>query len=161
MSKKVLNYAGKRPMLLALIMSTLTLGLLFSGWLTPPAAKAQAGGGNPPPNNENTNCPNYTTNVTVTCPTMTNGFGLSPMSFCVYYKDPLPDPGWGGGFPPGATPGSVITTITETCSNTVSSTTNQITYSFFWYYDIPNKPTGILSPGVHTSPTIWGGYNII
>ncbi len=55
MSKKVLNYAGKRPMLLALIvMATLTLGLLFSGWLTP--ARAQQGDGNPPPNQEATNC---------------------------------------------------------------------------------------------------------
>ena len=57
MSKKVLNYAGKRPMLLALtIMATLTLGLLFSGWLTPTTGRAQ-GGPNPPPNQENTNCP--------------------------------------------------------------------------------------------------------
>ena len=58
MSKKVLNYAGKRPMLLALIvMATFTLGLLFSGWLTPTPGRAQQNPPNPQPNGENTNCP--------------------------------------------------------------------------------------------------------
>ena len=45
MSKKVLKIAGRRPMLLALlIMATITIGLLFSGWLTPTPTKAQNGG---------------------------------------------------------------------------------------------------------------------
>jgi hypothetical protein len=43
MSKKILKLAGRRPMLLVIIvMATLTLGLLFSGWLTPMPIKAQA-----------------------------------------------------------------------------------------------------------------------
>ena len=50
-------------MLLGLIMATLALGLLFSGWLAPMPGKAQSGGGNPPPNNENTNCDNPTTSL--------------------------------------------------------------------------------------------------
>ena len=49
-------------MLLAiLVMATLTLGLLFSGWLTPTPSQAQgAGGGDPPTHQENTNCDNPT-----------------------------------------------------------------------------------------------------
>jgi hypothetical protein len=59
MSKKVLKLAGRQPMLLALIvMATFTLGLLFSGWLTPTPGKAQPSQPNPPPNVEgvNTSC---------------------------------------------------------------------------------------------------------
>jgi len=58
MSKKVLKLAGRRPMVLALfVMATLTVSLLFSGWLTPTPSRAQGTGGpNPPPSNENTNC---------------------------------------------------------------------------------------------------------
>ncbi len=57
MSEKVLKLAGKRPiMLVVLVMATLTLGLLFSGWLTPTTSRAQVGDGNPPPSHENTNC---------------------------------------------------------------------------------------------------------
>jgi hypothetical protein len=59
MSKKVLKLAGRQPMLLALIvMATFTLGLLFSGWLTPTPGKAQPNQPNPPPNVEgvNTSC---------------------------------------------------------------------------------------------------------
>jgi hypothetical protein len=44
MSKKVLKLTGQRPMLLAIIMATLTLGLLFSGWFTPTSLQAQTGG---------------------------------------------------------------------------------------------------------------------
>ncbi len=44
-------------MLLALIvMATLTLGLLFSGWLTPTPGRAQQGAAEPQPSHENTNC---------------------------------------------------------------------------------------------------------
>ena len=44
-------------MLLALtIMATLTLGLLFSGWLTPTSGRAQQTPPNPPTGTENTNC---------------------------------------------------------------------------------------------------------
>jgi hypothetical protein len=59
MSKKVLKLAGRRPMLLALIvMATVTLGLLISGWLTPAPLRAQGTGGqNPVTGDEITNCP--------------------------------------------------------------------------------------------------------
>jgi hypothetical protein len=63
MSKKVLNYAGRRPMLLALIMATTILGLLFSGWFTPTPGRAQNGSGNPQPNNESTNCDTPTKSI--------------------------------------------------------------------------------------------------
>jgi len=67
MSKKVLKLAGKRPMLLAaIIMATFTLGLLFSGWLTPShlrASGATYSDPTSPPNNENTNCDNPTNYV--------------------------------------------------------------------------------------------------
>src|SRR5665213_711117 len=57
MSKKVLKLAGRRPMLLALIvMATLALGIVFSGWLTPTRLKAQQGGGNGGSNDESTDC---------------------------------------------------------------------------------------------------------
>ncbi len=155
MSKKVLKYAGRRPMLLALIMATLTLGLLFSGWLTPTPGKAQQGPLNPPPNveNTNTNCPNYTTNVVVSFPGITNGEVLVPLSFCVPLGNPLPDPTWAS--QPGATLGSVVTTITETCSNVVTSTTNSISYSFAWsYQNPPGKPPIPTSAGVYSATAI-------
>ena len=136
-------------MLLALLMATAILSLLFSGWLTPPTAKAQTGGGNPPPNNENTNCPNYTTNVASSCPAITNGEDLAPLTFCVELGNALPDPTWSS--QPGATPGQVVTTITETCSNTVNSTTNPVTYSFSWHYQNP--------PGKPAKPTTAGTYS--
>ena len=57
MSKKMLKIASRRPMLLALIvMATLTLGLLFSGWFTPTPGRAQQGGGNGGSNGENPDC---------------------------------------------------------------------------------------------------------
>jgi hypothetical protein len=136
MSKRVLKMAGRRPILLALIMATLTLGLLFSGWLMPISVKAQAGGGNPASGNENTNCPNYTTNVVPSCPSIINHGSLAPMTFCVKLGDPLPDPTYTPGT---ATAGSVTTTITETCSNTVTTSTAPVSYSFSWYYS-PAKP---------------------
>jgi hypothetical protein len=76
MSKKVLNYAGKRPMLLAiLVMATFTLGLLFSGWFTPTAVRAQTGGGNPTPNVE-TNCGPQSNGSCVECGPYTNAWTL-------------------------------------------------------------------------------------
>jgi len=94
-------------MLLVLIMATLTLGLLFSGWLTPTPGKAQAGGGNSPPNNENTNCPNYTTNVVVSCPTVNTLGTINPTSFCVNQGSELPDPTYVSGT---STDGGKVTT---------------------------------------------------
>jgi hypothetical protein len=151
MSKKVLNYAGRRPMLLALIMATLTLGLLFSGWFTPTPGRAQAGGGNPSSNNENTNCPNYTTNVVPSCPSIINHGSITPLSFCVNQGDSLPDPTYTPGTATAG--GNVVTTITETCSNTVTASTNPVNYSFSWYYK-PKKPKGKLAPGIYSRPAI-------
>jgi hypothetical protein len=155
MSEKVLKLAGRRPILLGLIiMATITIGLLFSGWLAPTPGRAQNGGGNPSSANENTNCPNYTYTTNTTCPSITNGMSLAPMIFCVKFGDPLPDPSWASN-PPGATPGSVVITTTETCSNVVTSATNAITYGFGWFYGGPGKPTAP-TPGTYTSPSIWG-----
>jgi hypothetical protein len=57
MSKKVLKLAGRQPMLLALlVMATFTVGLLFSGWLTPTPGTAQPNQPNPQPNVEATDC---------------------------------------------------------------------------------------------------------
>ena len=123
-------------MLLAILaMATLTLGLLFSGWLTPTPGKAQGtGGGNPPSNNENTNCPNYTYSTNISCPVITNNGAISTNYFCVdsssYPGSPIVLPLPSLTTAPSATDGSVIITTTETCSNTATSSTNTITLSF-------------------------------
>jgi len=148
-----MKLAGRHPMMLAMIMATLTIGLLFSGWLTPIISMAQTGGGNPSPGNENTNCPNYVTNVDVSCPAITNGEVLTPLTFCVELGKSLPDPGWES--QPGAIPGQVVTTITETCSNTVTSSTNPINYSFSWHYqDPPGKPATPTTAGTYSATAI-------
>jgi hypothetical protein len=128
MSKKVLKIAGRRPMLLALIMATITIGLLFSGWLAPTPGRAQTGGGNPPPGGENTNCPNYIYSTNVTCPSVSNNRAIAPTTFCVNEGTSLPLPQLVTS--PAASTGSIIITTTETCSNIVISTTNPVTYSF-------------------------------
>ena len=159
MSKKVLNYAGKRPMLLALIMATLTLGLLFSGWLTPTPSKAEGtGGGDPPTRNENTNnCPNYVTNLpTVVCPSVTNNGALLATDFCVNQGDAVPP------WPtlvasPGASLGQIINSTTETCSGVTTYTTNNISYSFsgLKYRDGNGPPDGNSSPNRY-----WANYYV-
>ena len=58
-----MELAGRRRMLLALIMATVTLGLLFSGWFTPTPGLAQQGTGNPQPNIETINCDKPSTNI--------------------------------------------------------------------------------------------------
>ena len=58
-------------MLLALIMATLTLGLLFSGWLTPTPTRAQTGQSNPQSNVETTNCVASSTSTNCTEATVT------------------------------------------------------------------------------------------
>jgi hypothetical protein len=150
MSKKVLKLAGQQPMLLAVIMAAITITLLFSNsGPVPTVSHAQTSSTNPPPNIEITNCPSYTTNLDVSCPAITNGEDLAPLTFCVELGNTLPDPTWVS--QPGATPGQVVTTITETCSNTVSSTTNPVTYSFSWHYQTP--------PGKPAKPTTAGRYS--
>ncbi len=129
MSKKMLKFAGQRRTWLALIMATVTLGLLFAGWLTPTRSKADNGGPNPPPNQENTpNCPNYTYTTNTSCPSVTNYGTLGPMSFCMDKGSAVPYPSLI--IPPGATTGNEIVTTTETCSNTVTYSTNNVTYGF-------------------------------
>ena len=78
MGKKVLNYAGRRPILLALIMATLTLGLLFSGWLTPTPVKAQNGSQNPQPNAENCDNPTTTTNCAASAQLVLSNVVINP-----------------------------------------------------------------------------------
>lgn len=82
MSKKVLKLAGRRPILLALfVMATLTLGLLFSGWLTPTPGKAQQGKeADPTPSQETTNCVVFSTKTT--CSEASVGFTASNPVVC-------------------------------------------------------------------------------
>ena len=103
-----------------------------------------------PNHNENTNCPNYVTNVAPNCPSIINHGVLTPMSFCVKQGDPLPDPTYTSGT---ATAGNVVTTITETCANTATISTNPVSYSFYWNY-YPPKPTGNLTPGTYSCQAI-------
>jgi hypothetical protein len=83
MSEKVLKLARRRPMLLALIvMATITIGLLFSGWLTPAPTKAQPNQPDPTPNAETTNCvtSSVTTNCTEATVTLSN---VPPVTVCI------------------------------------------------------------------------------
>ena len=83
MSKKALNIASKRPMLLALIvMATITIGLLFSGWLAPVPIKAQNNDSDPNSDVETTNCvqASITTNSTEATVTLTN---VPPIIICL------------------------------------------------------------------------------
>ena len=137
------------------VLALFAAAFILATLITPSTLHAQQGGGGGGRGNENSNCPSYTTNVAPSCPSITNGMSLSPMSFCVKLGDDLPDPSW---TPPGpgATPGSVVTTITETCSNTVTSSTNNVSYSFGWHYDAPGKPPKPTTAGTVTSPICWG-----
>jgi hypothetical protein len=79
MSEKVLKYAGRRSMLLALIiMPTITIGLLFSGWLAPVPIKAQNGGSNPQSNEENPGCVATTNAWSGDAPTVITNGSVSP-----------------------------------------------------------------------------------
>ena len=155
MSKKVLNYAGKRPMLLALtIMATLTLGLLFSGWLTPTTGRAQ-GGPNPPPNQENTNtnCVEHGpyTNCSPNCGSVTDNGTLTNTSLCVQQGGTLPYPDWL--VEPTISAGSIVSTVTYDCTDTVTKTTNTVTYTISAFGFNPPEPydTANASLGDHTS----------
>jgi len=136
-------------MLLALIvMATITLGLLFSGWLTPTPGRAQQGGGGGGSSNENTNCPNYTYTTNVSCPSITNTPVITTPSLCLKVGDPVPDPSYAPS--PGASSGGIVITTTETCSNTVTYSTNAITYTFGKIYYNPVKPSGLIA-GTYSS----------
>jgi hypothetical protein len=154
MSKKVLNYAGRRPMLLALIMATAILGLLFSGWLTPTPGRAQSGGGNPQPNQENTNCVATTNAWTGSCPSIvTNGL-VSPTTIyqCGVTGPEMPT----NIVVPVYSPTNIFTqviTYDKTNCTPVTNTEN-ITYSvsgYFWtnfsspYTSMPSKVTNSFS----------------
>jgi len=136
-------------MLLALIlMATLVLGIVFSGWLTPTPGRAQQGGGGGGSNNENTNCPNYTYTTNVFCPSITNTPVITTPSLCLKVGDPVPDPSYAPS--PGASSGGIVITTTETCSNTVTYSTNAITYTFGKIYYNPVKPSGLIA-GTYSS----------
>lgn len=128
MSKKVLNYAGQRPMLLAiLVMATLALGLLFSGWLTPTSAKAQHAMASPQPKKENTNdC--FTANATTTCSggaVIFTNTTATPLTNCLYT-------GFSASTTEIKSSGSSIITYTctnssgQTCTNCSPPQTNEI-----------------------------------
>jgi hypothetical protein len=86
MSEKVLKLAGKRPMLLAIIvMATFTLGLLFSGWLTPTRGNAQQNPPDPTPTQEN--CAASTNVLSGTCPAVVANSLVSPTSIIVCYSN--------------------------------------------------------------------------
>jgi hypothetical protein len=71
--------AGRRPILLALIiMATVTIGLLLSGWLTPAPGRAQPGQPDPTPGVENTNCIATTNAWSGTCPAIITNSSVSP-----------------------------------------------------------------------------------
>ncbi len=81
MSKKVLKLAGKRPILLALIiLATFALGIIFSGWLTPTPSKAQQYAADSTPSQETTNC--EVASTTTTCSEGSVSFALYGASDC-------------------------------------------------------------------------------
>jgi hypothetical protein len=84
MSKKVLKLAGRQPMLLALIvMATFTIGLLFSGWLTPMPGKAQPNQQNPQPNVETTNCVTASTTTNCEAEAIVTLSNIPPIMVCL------------------------------------------------------------------------------
>ncbi len=102
------------------------------------------------------NCkPSKATNVTSSCPQLTDSGALSATSFCVDEGDPMPP------WPvlvrlPQATTGEVVTTITTIatdCSTTVDSKTNTVTYKFsaLKHRNGNGPPDGNSSPGSYWS----------
>ena len=67
-------------LLVIIVMATLTLGLLFSGWFTPTPGRAQSGGGDPSPSNVNTNCVATTSVWSGNCPSNVTSGSVSPTS---------------------------------------------------------------------------------
>ena len=158
MSKKVLKLAGKRPMLLALIiMATLTLGLLFSGWLTPTPGKAQTGGGNPQPNNENTNCVEHGPHWgswSGSCPSIVTNGSVSPTSInqCGVDAPTMPT----NIVVPVYNSQQWQQTGTYDCTNTVSTNTETISYSvsgYQWDPPLPGTITNTFSSTVYVNVT--------
>ncbi len=137
-------------MLLALlIMATITIGLLFSGWLAPVPIKAQTSGPDPSSGDENTNCPNYTYSTNASCPSITDYGAINATSFCVAKGKTVPMPTLVEN--PAASDGSVIITTTETCSNIVTYTSNDVSYTFSDLQYDPASPTTNSSAGTYTS----------
>jgi len=139
-------------MLLALIvMTTFTLGLLFSGWLTPTTGKAQPNQPNPPPNQETTNCIENgpTTNVLANCGSVIDNGTLTNTDLCVQQGGTLPYPDWL--VEPTISSGAVVYTTTYDCTNTVTQTTNIVTYTFSSFgFDPPEPDPAHASVGDHT-----------
>ena len=79
MSKKMLKMAGRRPILLALIiMATVTIGLLLSGWFTPAPGRAQPGQSNPRQDVENCDNPTTTTNCAAFAQVVLSNIVMNP-----------------------------------------------------------------------------------
>jgi len=118
-------------MLLALIMATLTLGLLFSGWLTPTPGKAQQDPPNPTPNQEN--CAASTNVLSGTPPSVVTNSSVSPTSIIVCYSNAPIMPTTI--IAPAYSTNNIYTlAITDTNCNTTTNTEN-VTYAVsgvFW-----------------------------
>lgn len=130
----------------------LSAAWLFGIMLTTNHVFAQSGSNHP--------CtPSTTTNVSISCPSITNNGALSATDFCVNQGDPTPpwpflNP------PPSASAGEVVTTITTmttACTNSESSSTNAVTYSFsgLKHRDGNGPPTGNSSPRRY-----WSNYYV-
>jgi len=154
MSKKVLKLAGRRPMLLAVVMATLILGLLFSGWLTPTPSRAQTSNPNPTANQENTNCVATTNAWSGTCPTVITNFSVSPSTIYDPWNTAPTMPT--NMIPPVYSPTNIFTqliTYSTTNCETVTNAEN-VTYSvsgIMWtnfsspYTNFPSKLTNSFS----------------
>jgi hypothetical protein len=146
-------------MLLALIiMATVTLGIIFSGWLTPSPMRAQGtGGDNPPPNNENTNCGVATTNAwTGSCPSIVTNGSVSPTTIyqCGVTGPVIPT----NIVVPVYSPINIFTQIiTYSATNcTPDTNTENITYSVGgvkWDPPLPGKVTNTFSSTAYVNVT--------
>jgi len=142
-------------MLLTIIMATIVLGLLFSGWLAPSPMRAQGtGGGNPPSNNENTNCVATTNAWTGSCPTIVTNGSVSPTTIyqCGVTGPEIPTSIVVPVYSPTNIFTRIITYSTTNC--TPDTNTENLTYSvsgYFWtnfsspYTNMPSKVTNSFS----------------
>ena len=158
MSKKVLKLAGRQPMMLALIMATITIALLFSNsGPVPTASRAQTSSTNPPPYIEATNCVEhgpYYGEWIFSCPKQTNIYSITPNSFsCVDVGQAPPMPT--NIATPKFSAGYKRRSISWDCTNAPSVTNVSITKTpsghIVWVPDIPKKFTNAMT----FSSTAW------
>jgi hypothetical protein len=142
MSKKVLNYAGRRPMLLALIvMATVAFGLVFTGWLTPTPGKAQTGADNPKPNDEAADC--VTSSTTTNCSegsVTLSSVSVSPSIGCIGSS-------MSASVTPTITAGQVIIDTSYTNANPNSTNSCDDTYSTNTPSPSPDYTWTVSGPG--------------